>query len=159
MNRLILLRHAKSAWDSDAVTDHERPLNPRGRREAPLLGERLRDLGWIPERVVCSDARRARETWSGMARTLGSVPDLHVCPELYLAGPDEVASTMSRQPKSVSTLMLVGHNPGWEDAVQYLTGQTIALKTASAALIEGEGPWADVDHRGAWSLVDVVRGG
>ena len=63
--RLIVLRHAKSAWDTDAATDHERPLNKRGRRDALRVAEKIAKLGWQPEQVISSDAERTRETWKG----------------------------------------------------------------------------------------------
>ena len=64
--RLIIMRHAKSSWTSGAASDHQRPLNKRGRRAAPLVAARLRDLGWIPDLVIASDSERTRETWQRM---------------------------------------------------------------------------------------------
>jgi len=64
--RLMLMRHAKSAWQSQAPSDHERPLNERGRRNAPRVGKRLAELGWVPDHVIGSDSRRTRETWERM---------------------------------------------------------------------------------------------
>ena len=74
--RLIVMRHAKSSWKSDAETDHLRPLNKRGRDSAPLVAARLVELGWIPEAVYSSDSLRTRETWDGMMNALyhGLVP-------------------------------------------------------------------------------------
>jgi phosphohistidine phosphatase len=64
--RLIIMRHAKSSWTSGASTDHQRPLNKRGRHAAPRIGARLRDIGWIPDMVIASDSERTRETWQRM---------------------------------------------------------------------------------------------
>jgi hypothetical protein len=71
--RLMIMRHAKSAWSSDVASDHERPLNKRGRRDAPRVGKRLAKLGWVPEFVVSSDSRRTRETWERMQRRFPEV--------------------------------------------------------------------------------------
>jgi len=64
--RLIIMRHAKSSWTSGAATDHQRPLNKRGRRDAPRIGARLQHLGWLPDLVIASDSERTRETWQRM---------------------------------------------------------------------------------------------
>src|ERR1700735_1567796 len=71
--RLILLRHAKSAWPDD-VPDHDRPLASRGRRDAPAAGRWLRKSGYVPDRVLCSTARRTRETWQLVEEELGAHP-------------------------------------------------------------------------------------
>ena len=68
--RLIVMRHAKSSWKDPGQTDHERPLNGRGRRSAPLVAARLAELGWAPTRVHSSDAARTVETWRGMEETM-----------------------------------------------------------------------------------------
>src|ERR1700733_13027553 len=73
IRQLILLRHAKSAWPND-VPDHERPLAPRGRRDAPAAGRWLRKSGYAPDRVLCSTARRARETWKLAEEAFGAQP-------------------------------------------------------------------------------------
>jgi phosphohistidine phosphatase len=157
MRRLMLVRHAKSAWDTGAVSDHARPLSDRGRREAPRLGDRLLERGWVPELVLCSDAVRAVETWHAMA---GAFPDARVelRPELYLADPEELLERVVELPPEVSTLMMIGHNPGWEATAARLTGTPVQLKTATAALLRAEGPWSELGQVGGWELVELVRG-
>ena len=65
--RLIIMRHAKSSWTSGALSDHERPLNARGIRDAPRVGAALVKRGWLPQLVLSSDSERTRETFAGMS--------------------------------------------------------------------------------------------
>ncbi len=160
MKRLILLRHAKSSWESDAVNDHSRPLNERGRTEAPLLGPRLNEAGWVPERVLCSDAMRARQTWELAQGALNPRPAYELEPRLYLAGPHQLRDVLSEVPDEVATLLLVGHNPGWEEAIDWFSGRDTRLKTSTAALLAAktESPWpALVEQRGSFRFVDLLR--
>jgi phosphohistidine phosphatase len=159
MRRLILLRHAKSAWDTGVARDHDRPLNDRGRADAPRVGARLAALGWVPERVISSDAQRTRETWEHMAEAFEPpVVDVVFSPRLYGADLDILEEILADQ-DDVRTLMLIGHNPGWQDAVAWLTGQRESMTTANAALLEGHhASWLDgFASRARWTLVDVVR--
>lgn len=163
MRRLILMRHAKSDWDSGALSDRERPLSARGRRDAPRVASRLRELGWVPERVLCSDAVRAVQTWEGMRPVLGERP-LTLDPALYHAGTGALSAALSALEDRVRCVLVVGHNPGWEEALAALTGQAHTLTTANAALLEaptgsgGEGSWAGaVRAEGAWRCVRILR--
>jgi len=109
--RLILTRHAKSAWDDPTLPDHERPLNMRGRRAALELGEWLHSRGYEPDEVLCSDASRTRETWSHLvAAPLEVTPDIQYLPALYHAGPDLMLKVLQRA--RGDCVMMIGHNPG-----------------------------------------------
>ena len=92
--RLMLMRHAKSSWKSQVPTDHERPLNERGRRDAARVGKRLAKLGWVPDLVVGSDSRRTEETWERMQKRF---PDARVrfTRALYAGGPRELRSEVA----------------------------------------------------------------
>src|SRR5689334_23158709 len=109
--RLVLLRHAKSAWP-DAVPDLKRPLNERGRRDAPAAGRWLReyidDLG----AVVCSPARRTRETWALVAAELDGPPSPTLDERIYGAPPDDLLAVVRDLPDDAGTALLIGHNPG-----------------------------------------------
>src|SRR4029453_11419712 len=109
--RLMLMRHAKSAWQSQAPTDHERPLNERGRRDAPRVGKRLAKLGWVPDHVVGSDSRRTQETWERMQKHF---PEARVrfTRALYAGGPTELQTEVARLSANVRTVLVLGHNPG-----------------------------------------------
>jgi len=155
--RLIVMRHAKSSWSSGAQGDHERPLNDRGQRDAPVIGELLVARGWVPERVISSDAVRTRETWDGL---MASMPSLEprFTPSLYLAGLSAVRAALTELEDDVTSALLLGHNPGFSLVASWLTGDEIELKTAYAAVMEceGEPSWAKSMRLGAWDLVEVL---
>ncbi|HBP23622.1 MAG TPA: hypothetical protein DEA08_38325 [Planctomycetes bacterium] len=157
--RLIVMRHAKSSWKNESLRDHERPLNKRGRRDAPRIGEELASLGWVPQRVISSDATRTRETWELLAEPLGGEPEVRFTGELYLAGPNEVESALRPLPDEVDTAMVLGHNNGWEEVVAWLSRNPVTMTTANAALLSVEAPtWEDaLDRMGEWTLHQVVR--
>jgi phosphohistidine phosphatase len=157
MKRLVVMRHAKSDWSSGAKTDHARPLNERGRREAPITAARLAELGWAPERVCSSDSQRTRET---LELALPHWPDAVVSfhHELYFAGAEVVRELGASQPDELSTWLVLGHNPGWEELVEELSGRSIALKTSCAALLVSDArTWAGAfaPDRG-WQLQGVL---
>src|SRR5260370_23212430 len=107
--RLILLRHAKSAWPD--VADQERPLAGRGRRDAPTAGRWLRESGNVPDRVACSTARRARETWQLAEEALDAHPRTTFEERVYGATAAELLSLARETPSGVRTLMIVGQEP------------------------------------------------
>ena len=155
--RLILLRHAKSAWDVPDA-DHGRPLNPRGRKDAPRVARALVEKGWRPDLVLSSDARRALETWELLGPELGGRPQVSVLDHLYLAGPHELTKLVAGVDTAVRTVLALGHNPGWEDCVAYFSGQATTMKTSSAALLEARRDrWPELAEPSSWRLVEVVR--
>ena len=159
LKRLVLMRHAKSSWSSGAPSDHERPLNKRGRRDAPMVGAELARLGWVPERVLSSDSARTTETFSRMKASLGFAGDADFREDLYLASIPEVRAALSELPDTVGTALILGHNPGWEAVLEYLSGTEEPVKTASAALLSIEADtWPEaMGSRGAWSLAQIVQ--
>jgi phosphohistidine phosphatase len=155
--RLILLRHAKSDWHGSG-TDHDRPLTPRGKRDALRVAHRLARMGWIPDRVVCSDAARTMETWTRMAPAFGRPIDAVVTRRLYDAGVGALASVLAEVATDVDTVLAIGHNPGWEVAVGVLGGTPATLTTTNAALLERDDvPWDEAITANAWRLVTIVR--
>jgi phosphohistidine phosphatase len=130
--RLILLRHAKSAWPD--VPDHERPLAPRGERDAPAAGRWLRKSGCVPDQVLCSTARRARETWALAEDKLHAHPEVVFEQRVYGASTAELLDLARATPAGVQTLLIVGHDP----AVHELT-----LELAGAELGAGSGRESD----------------
>ncbi|MGW2250729.1 SixA phosphatase family protein [Kitasatospora sp. NPDC001660] len=113
---LIVLRHAKSAWPA-GVPDEERPLGPRGRRDAPEAGRWLRDRGLLPDAVVCSPARRARETWKLAAAELPGAPTATFDPRVYGADAGGLVRVLHERGRRASTVLLIGHNPALEDLI------------------------------------------
>ncbi|MFJ7963073.1 SixA phosphatase family protein [Streptomyces sp. NPDC096324] len=119
--RLIVLRHAKSAWP-DGVPDHERPLATRGRRDAPAAGRALAEADLLPDLALCSTAVRARETWELAAREWGTPPTVLLDGRLYGADVPELLEAVREVPEHVRTLLVIGHNPGLEELVLELAG-------------------------------------
>lgn len=107
----MLARHAKSSWSDLALSDHDRPLNGRGRRAAPLVGAELAALGCVPDVVYSSTAARTRETWSLMEPEFGGHPRVEFLRGLYLASPRMVLATVAATPRKARTVMVLGHNP------------------------------------------------
>ncbi|MGB0959011.1 MAG: SixA phosphatase family protein [Halocynthiibacter sp.] len=108
--RLILTRHAKSSWEDPFQDDHSRPLNARGRQGAPLIGGWLRERGYAPDVVLCSDSARTQETWMLLNHALQSNAALSILPALYHAAPNEIARLVGMQ--NARTVMVIAHNPG-----------------------------------------------
>ena len=107
--RLILLRHAKSDWPD--VPDRERPLAKRGRRDAPVVGRWLRDHGYLPDVVICSAARRTRQTWELVAPELGGSPSVTFEPRAYAASALTLLYLVRELPGTCRAALLIGHNP------------------------------------------------
>ncbi len=109
--RLILTRHAKSSWDDPTTEDIDRPLNVRGRGAARELGDFLASRGLEPEEVLCSTARRTRETWEAVASAvIETRPEVQFIDDLYQASPETLLAVLRRA--SAPTVMLIAHNPG-----------------------------------------------
>ncbi|WP_158884471.1 SixA phosphatase family protein [Amycolatopsis anabasis] len=139
--RLVLLRHAKSAWP-DGVPDFERPLNDRGRRDAPAAGRWLRENLPGLDLVLCSTAVRARQTWDLVAGELGHAPEVRHDDRLYAAATTTLLTVARELPGSARTVLIIAHNPGLEDLVSVLTNTDGQLKTSSIAVLTGSGDWS-----------------
>jgi phosphohistidine phosphatase len=114
MRRLLLLRHTKSDWPA-GIADRERPLNARGRDAAPLVGAYLARHGLTPDRVVVSPARRARETLDLAADAFATDPTTEIDERIYEAAASELLAVVREQPDGAHSVLLVGHNPGFQD--------------------------------------------
>jgi len=120
--RLSILRHAKSSWDDRRLSDHDRPLNKRGLRDAPALGLRLKDEGIIPNRILASSAERAQETARLVGKPLGFTADtIHTNEGMYLASAGTLTDIASECDDKIEHLMIVAHNPGMTDLVNRLS--------------------------------------
>ncbi|WP_416959715.1 SixA phosphatase family protein [Streptomyces sp. Agncl-13] len=121
LRRLVVLRHAKSAWP-EGVPDHRRPLALRGRRDAPAAGIALAEADCLPDLALCSTAVRARQTWELASAEWGTPPPVRYEPGLYAADVPELIDAVRQVPPEVETLLLIGHNPGLEELVLGLAG-------------------------------------
>lgn len=158
MKTLLLLRHAKSSWKDESLPDHERPLNKRGKKAAPLMGRLLRNEGLVPDLVLSSTAMRARRTAEHVMEAAELEGPLRLIDEIYLATAGTLLDVAARLPSDqVRRLLLVGHNPGMEDLVAMLSGHPRAFPTAALAVFDLEiehwhdlGPGVGAHERGLW---------
>ena len=135
MKTLLVLRHAKSSWSDPALDDHERPLNKRGRRDGPRMGQLVREYGLIPDVVISSDAVRARLTAEAVVEAARYAGQILLDPHLYMASAGDILSRLRVVREKAETVMIVGHNPGLEELVAQLTGERQDLPTAALAQI------------------------
>lgn len=155
--RLILMRHAKSDWAEGGLSDHERPLSPRGRRDAPEVAGALLSRGWVPDVVVSSSANRTRQTWARMSGAFEPEVPAQFVDAFYLAGLGALQDAARSWDPSWVTVLCLGHNPGWEHAVSQLSGVPTGLTTGNAALLEVRAPtWAEALGR-PWELIALLR--
>lgn len=165
MYRLYLMRHAKAAWGGPAVSDFGRPLAPTGKEDAKLLGQNMKKRSYLPDIIICSGARRTRETWDAVASFIAAeARQVHFLDELYRADSAEcLALVMAYAGRS--SLMVVGHNPVMEDLALALapTGDGRALAAVRAgfpaaglAVLEFETPLGEAGP-GKGVLVDFLR--
>lgn len=156
MKSLTLLRHAKSGWDDAAMRDFDRPLNPRGRRAARKVGAEMKAQGLVFDLVLASPARRAVETVEEVAVGYGAI-----APEyderIYLAAATTLLDIVRHAPDTADRLLLVGHNPGFEELALRLSRRDgdplraqIEVKYPTGTVAEIELPvdrWRDVTER------------
>jgi phosphohistidine phosphatase len=126
-----LLRHAKSAWP-DGVPDHDRPLASRGRRDAPAAGRWLRKTDRVPDFVLCSTARRTRETWQLAEEMLGAHPHTAYEDQVYEASIAGLLDLVRQTPADVRTLLIVGHDPAMRGLTLELVGDPLDDAEAQA---------------------------
>ncbi|MPZ12538.1 MAG: histidine phosphatase family protein [Kiloniellaceae bacterium] len=164
MPELLLLRHAKSDRQDRSLDDFDRPLAPRGRRAAPLMGRFLSEQGLAPGLVLCSTARRAAETLELLLTALASRPEIVYLKTLYLAPPGRLLALLRRQSQDRDRIMLVGHNPGLHHLALELAGgqgglagRRLVEKFPTAALARFQvADWPTLGQ-GPAKLVEFVR--
>jgi len=159
--RLILMRHAKSSWNTPAQDDHDRPLNDRGRRSASAIGGWLHGKGYEPDLVLSSDSARTRETWALASRELSGPTEIVWTQDLYLASAQTMLEVLKTQ-GTAKTVLLLGHNPGIAGFANMLVRQPPRhdrfrdYPTAATAVIEIDAAlWRDVDW-GKGQVTDFI---
>ncbi|MEV7191958.1 histidine phosphatase family protein [Streptomyces sp. NPDC093510] len=159
--RIVLFRHAKADWPQ--VSDHERPLAERGRRDAPVAGRKLADSGIPFDQALCSTATRTRETWKLAVQELPQRPKTVYEERLYEASPGELIAVLNETPDDVQNLVLIGHNPGVQGLTDVLAGESEGdarerlnrrgFPTAAFAVLTYAGSWKALEP-GVATLVD-----
>jgi phosphohistidine phosphatase len=166
MLRLLLMRHAKSSWADPAAADYDRPLAPRGEAAAPAMGRHMRASNLAPARVLCSGARRTRQTLVHVIAALGGEPEVVYADALYGAGAEAALALVRADGDGASPLLVVGHNPALHELALGLaaTGDAASLAALRAKMSTGAlavidfaaGGWADIGWN-AGHLAAFVR--
>ncbi|GGI46169.1 phosphohistidine phosphatase [Agromyces flavus] len=134
MKTLVLVRHAKSAWGDPTLADHDRPLNDRGRRDAPEMGRRLRERGVAPDAILSSTAVRARSTAEAIADELGAARGVLAFDErLYGSSPETILEVVGEVDDEMTTVLVVAHDPGMSDLANQLSGEIEHMPTCGVA--------------------------
>lgn len=151
MKKLIILRHAKSSWEELDVSDYDRPLNKRGLLNAEQMGKFLSAKEGMPDLILASSARRALDTAHIIAKQVGYPSDkIKTDRELYLAWVSEILKIVCLIPDEVKKCIVVGHNPGFTDLINYLGIRLDNLPTASAACFEFDtNKWEKISRNNA----------
>jgi phosphohistidine phosphatase len=158
MKTLLLLRHAKSSWKHPELADHDRPLNKRGKRMAPLMGSLLQDEDLIPDLILCSSAVRALTTALIVAKACAYKGKIQQTRKLYLAEPQTYVEVLRQVAEKHASVLVVGHNPELEMLLEALTGEAMAMPTAALAQVElSLKRWSDLDTDTDCKLVNVWR--
>src|SRR5215813_3222366 len=145
MKTLYLLRHAKSSWDDPGLKDFDRPLNERGLKAAPKVGAYMRKEKIHPDLVLSSPALRARQTTTLVCEAAGLSSVVNFDERIYEASAPRLFEIVSQFEARLSAVMMVGHNPGFEELLAALTGDARRLPTAALACIEFDiEQWSDV---------------
>lgn len=136
MKTLLIMRHAKSSNKDADITDHERPLNKRGKLAAPRIGRLLKEEGLIPDFILSSSAKRARLTAEAVADQSGYGGEIQVSTDLYATGPGAFIRAFQFIPDECTRALVVGHNPGLEELLELLTKQVKTLPTGGIVQID-----------------------
>jgi phosphohistidine phosphatase len=152
MHQLLLLRHAKSSWDTPATQDRDRPLNARGRRGATAMRRAMRDLGLAPDLILVSTAKRTMETMSAL-EPWDDTPLVEPLDDLYLASEARLLGTLQAVTETVRTVLLIGHNPGMHELAVALTDPRVSADSLVRRVTEGfpTGALAEFSVTGPWS--------
>ncbi len=141
------MRHAKSSWKETGISDHDRPLNKRGLRDAPRIADAIHDRGWTPDLILVSSSKRTLQTLSQMSNRFEGVQS-EIRTEIYHATVNDLLLVLEDTAQE-GTTMVLGHNPGSEILVNHLSGEWHVLPTAAAVLL--------VESTGQWEIQEVFR--
>ncbi len=151
MKTLLVMRHAKSSWSNDSLSDHERPLNERGLRDAPRMGALLNDEECVPQKIISSTAKRAMMTSEQIMLSTHFEGEIEYESDFYLASPETYILKCQQLDDAIDIVMVVGHNPGMEALVEDLTGARRIFTTANIAQIQ-----LSID---SWSKLSIASKG
>ncbi len=157
MKTLFILRHAKSSWEDADLADFDRPLNKRGLKAAPLVGETIRKNKFQIDLIISSPAKRAEQTATLVKKSAQIESDIQVDDRIYEASPQRLLQIASELDDKIKSVMLVGHNPGLEGLVKMLTQEVEAMPTAALAVVDLKiDNWKEI-HIDCCNLRTVIR--
>jgi phosphohistidine phosphatase len=157
MKTLLLMRHAKSSWKHPENPDHERPLNKRGKKDAPLMGNLIKDKELIPQYILSSTACRAVETAEMVVKSSGFNGKVDYLDSFYMAEPNVYLDGLQTLPDEIERVMIIGHNPGLEGLLQILSGRVESLPTSSIAhIVLPINQWKDLNLDTEGELVENI---
>ncbi|WP_037668246.1 histidine phosphatase family protein [Streptomyces griseus] len=159
--RIVLFRHAKADWPP--VTDHERPLAERGRKDSAVAGLKLADTGIPFDLALCSTATRTRETWKIAVQEFPHRPKTVYEERIYEASPGELIALLNEVPDDAQNVLLIGHNPGVQGLTEVLSGSadedarermsSRGFPAAAFAVLSFDGTWKSLEP-GVATLLD-----
>lgn len=149
---LLILRHAKSSWKEPDLLDFDRPLSKRGKRDAPKVGKLLTQLDMVPDLIISSTAKRAKDTAKAVIESCKYKGNLELDPSLYGADYHSYVGALRAVQNEFSLVLIIGHNPALEELVRELTGRTEHMSTCALAAI-------DLKHTRRWDDLGSKFGG
>lgn len=151
MKTLLIMRHAKSSWNELGIPDHDRPLNKRGKRDAPLMGKLLRDQNLTPDLIISSTSVRAETTANLVAKASKYKGEIVLNKLIYNAEPIDIFNLLSKCSNRYNSILLVGHNPTIQEIIEMLTDSSeISMPTyALAHLTITIDKWTDINKKQA----------
>ncbi|MDF1520979.1 MAG: histidine phosphatase family protein [Brevefilum sp.] len=158
MKNLLLMRHAKSSWKVSGLSDHERPLKKRGRKDSKRIAQELDKNDLYPHVILSSSATRAKETVEVIVDTLDYENRIIFTDELYMAEPEDFVDVLSDLSDDEDTVLVVGHNPGMEAFLQMIDGEIESLPTAALAhLVLAIESWQELSLDTMGDLIGLYR--
>jgi phosphohistidine phosphatase len=158
MKTLLILRHAKSSWEFTELPDHDRPLNNRGKRDAPRIGKTLLKEGFIPQVIISSSAVRAYSTAEKVAKACGYQGEILVDSSLYGSEYNTYLNILQNQDNRFDIVMVVGHNPQSEQLLEKLTGKMDTMPTCAVACVKlSISEWKKLNDHTKGELVNIWR--
>jgi phosphohistidine phosphatase len=158
MKTLLLMRHAKSSWKQEDVSDHERPLNKRGKKDAPLMAKLILEKELAPQLILSSSALRARLTADAIAETVNFIGEVEFLDDFYMAEPGTYLEKLRSLPGDLERVMIIGHNPGLEGLVQILSHRVESLSTSAIAyLVLPIKEWNELSEDTDGDLIELWR--
>jgi len=155
MKTIYFVRHAKSSWDDITLDDHDRPLNKRGKRDAPVMARRLLGIDVAPDGLLSSTAKRARQTAAYFADVLVvSAEDKRYEAALYHAWPSTIEQQIRQLPDQWTTVLVFGHNPGYTDLANRMQNDAYIGNVPTCGIV---GAQAEIDDWTDFSLAEARR--